>query len=139
MTAEKSFFGGICITDRRTLALRTIFSKLFHATGSADRAHSQLLGRRKRRTEAPGGGDAGWDVSIVKGFCDSEFPWLIALGNCATGRTDWKRKGMEVQPTLFWNFFEHQHLSVFVTFFAVPFVMDHDMRLRKLLALKFNF
>lgn len=88
----------------------------------------------KLRDAAPGGGDAGWDVLIVKGFRDNLFPRLIALGNCATGRRDWKRKGMEVQPTLFWSYFSHDHRSVFITFFAVPFSMDEDMRLRKLSA-----
>jgi hypothetical protein len=86
----------------------------------------------KLRTTAPGGGDAGWDVLIVKTFRDNLYPRLIALGNCATGRRDWKRKGMEVQPTLFWSYFNHAHLSVFLTFFAVPFAMDEDARLRKL-------
>ncbi len=39
---------------------------------------------------------------------------------------------METQPTLFWNFFQGQHLSVFITFFAVPFAMNEEDRLRKL-------
>ncbi len=82
--------------------------------------------------EAPAGGDAGWDVLIVKNFADNLYPRFVALGNCATGRTDWKRKGMETQPTLFWSFFQGQILSVFVTFLAVPFTMDEEARLRKL-------
>lgn len=86
----------------------------------------------KLKTAAHGGGDAGWDVLVVKNFKDNLFPRFIALGNCATGRYDWKRKGMETQPTLFWSYFEHGHRSVFVTFFAVPFAMDEDARLRKL-------
>jgi len=86
----------------------------------------------KLREEAPDGGDAGWDVLIVKNFADYLYPRFVALGNCATGRTDWKRKGMEAQPTLFWSFFQGQHLSVFITFFAVPFAMTEDDRLRKL-------
>lgn len=88
----------------------------------------------KLRVAAPGGGDAGWDVLIVKSFRDDLYPRLIALGNCATGRYDWKRKGMEVQPGLFWSYFNHDHRSVFLTFFAVPFPMDEDARLRKLSA-----
>jgi len=87
---------------------------------------------QKSKTAAPGGGDAGWDVLIVRNFSDNLYPRLIALGNCATGRHDWKRKGMEVQPTLFWTYFLHAHLSVFITFFAVPFMMDEDARKRKL-------
>ena len=86
----------------------------------------------KMKTAAPGGGDAGWDVLIVKNFCDNLIPRFVALGNCATGRTDWKRKGMETQPALFWSFFQSEHRSVFVTFIAVPFAMDEDARLRKL-------
>ncbi len=86
----------------------------------------------KLRVAAPDGGDAGWDVLIVKNFCDNLIPRFIALGNCATGRTDWKRKGMETQPTLFWSYFQSDHRSVFMTFFAVPFTMDEDARLRKL-------
>jgi hypothetical protein len=90
-----------------------------------------VLGTTLKRT-APGGGDAGWDILIVKGFRDNTFPWLVALGNCATGRTNWLLKGMEAQPTLFWNYFQSRHCSTFITFFAAPFVMDHDARLRKL-------
>lgn len=86
----------------------------------------------KLKTAAPDGGDAGWDVLVVKNFCDKLIPRFIALGNCATGRTDWKRKGRESEPTFFWSFFQSEHRSVFVTFFAVPFTMDEDARLRKL-------
>jgi hypothetical protein len=86
----------------------------------------------KLRDAAPGGGDAGWDILIVKSFKDNQYPRFIALGNCATGRHDWKRKSMEVQPTLWWSYFSHDHWSVHITFFAVPFTMDEDARLRKL-------
>jgi hypothetical protein len=86
----------------------------------------------KLKVTAPGGGDAGWDVLVVKNFRDDLYPRLVALGNCATGRNDWKRKGVEVQPTLFWSYFSHDHRSVLLTFFAVPFAMDEDARLRKL-------
>lgn len=85
----------------------------------------------KLRTDAPNGGDAGWDVLIVKGFCDKRFPRFVALGNCATGRSDWLRKGMEAQPGLFWSYFQGSPRSVSVTFFAVPFTMDDEARLRK--------
>lgn len=89
------------------------------------------LGERVRDV-APGGGDGGWDVLVVKDFADKRFPRLVALGNCATGRTDWKRKGKETEPDYFWEFFAHGHRSTFVTFFAVPFVMDDDARKRRL-------
>jgi len=96
------------------------------------------LGGRLTDT-APGGGDAGWDVIIVKSFKDELYPRFIALGNCATGRHDWKRKGMEVQPTLWWSFFRHDHRSVHIVFFAVPFLMDEDARLRKLSSTSLTF
>jgi hypothetical protein len=89
------------------------------------------LGARVRDV-APGGGDGGWDVLVVKDFADKKFPRLVALGNCATGRTDWKRKGKETEPDYFWEFFAHGHRSTFLTFFAVPFIMDDDARKRKL-------
>ena len=89
------------------------------------------LGRKQKDT-APGGGDAGWDILVVKSFKDDKYPRFIALGNCATGRHDWKRKGMEVQPTLWWSYFSHHHWSAHITFFAVPFPMDDEARLRKL-------
>lgn len=85
----------------------------------------------KIKTKAPAGGDAGWDVLVVKNFCDKKIPRFVALGNCATGRTDWMKKGMETQPTLFWSYFQATHSSVQITFFAVPFTMDEDSRLRK--------
>jgi hypothetical protein len=86
----------------------------------------------KLRTTAPDGGDAGWDVLIVKNFRDNLIPRFIAMGNCATGRTDWITKGMETQPTLFFTYFQGHHSSVLITFLAVPFTMDEQARLRKL-------
>lgn len=86
----------------------------------------------KLKTAAPAGGDAGWDVLVVKNFCDGRIPRFVALGNCATGRTDWKRKGLETQPDYFWSFFQGDHRSVSITFLAVPFTMNDDARLRKL-------
>jgi hypothetical protein len=85
----------------------------------------------KLREVAPGGGDGGWDVLIVKGFKDNKFPRLIALGNCATGRSDWTKKGFETSPSWFWDFFSHKPHNVYLTFFAVPFVMDEDIRVKK--------
>jgi len=95
------------------------------------------LGNRAR-DEAPNGGDGGWDVLVVKNFLDNQFPRLIALGNCATGRTDWKRKGKETEPGYIWEFFAHGHRSVLITFLVVPYVMDEDIRLRKLGVLTFD-
>ncbi len=95
------------------------------------------LGKRARDVP-PGGGDGGWDVLVVKSFADKRFPRLVALGNCATGRTDWKRKGKETEPEYFWEFFAHGHRSAFVTFFAVPFVMDDDARKRRLTSVTFD-
>jgi hypothetical protein len=82
---------------------------------------------------ALGGGDAGWDVVVVNNFQDRAFPRIIALGNCATGRTDWHKKGLETQPTLFWSFFTRppQPYNICLTFLAVPFLMTHEDRLRK--------
>jgi hypothetical protein len=85
------------------------------------------------RDAAPAGGDCGWDVLIVKSFKDQSFPRLIILGNCATGRTDWMKKGMETPPRYFFDrSFTQDPRSVLITFFAVPFVMDEDAKLRKL-------
>lgn len=82
---------------------------------------------------APAGGDAGWDVIVVNNFSDNKFPRIIALGNCATGKTDWRSKGLETQPTLFWSFFSRppQACNVCITFIAVPFLMTEEDRLRK--------
>jgi len=85
----------------------------------------------KLRENAPGGGDGGWDVLIVKGFKDEKFPRLIALGNCATGRHDWRQKGFETSACWFWDFFSHKPHNVYLTFFAVPFVMDEEIRIKK--------
>jgi hypothetical protein len=85
------------------------------------------------RDAAPGGGDCGWDVLIVKGFADGDIPRLVVLGNCATGRTDWLKKGMETAPRYFFqSSFTGDLRDVLLTFFAVPFVMDDDARKRKL-------
>jgi hypothetical protein len=76
-------------------------------------------------------GDRGWDIIIVKGFGDNLYPRFVALGNCATGRNDWKMKGLETQPDFFWRCFQHQLPGAWVTFSAVPFPMDEDIRQRK--------
>jgi hypothetical protein len=131
MDAAKRFFGGSALrigapwSSEETPDYGTLLDRVVELIPN--------LGQKLRVT-APGGGDAGWDVLIVKSFRDDLYPRLIVLGNCATGRYDWKRKGMEVQPGLFWSYFSHEHRSVFLTFFAVPFAMDEDARLRKLSA-----
>jgi hypothetical protein len=129
MNAAKSFFGGQAL---RIGAPWSSYDIPDYAT-LLDKVIELIpnLGE-KLKTTAPDGGDAGWDVLIVKNFRDNQFPRFVALGNCATGRTDWKRKGMETQPTLFWSYFQSEHRSTFLTFFAVPFAMDEDARLRKL-------
>ena len=76
-------------------------------------------------------GDRGWDILIVKGFGDNSYPRFVALGNCATGRTDWRMKGLETQPEYFWQCFQHERAGTWLTFSAVPFPMDEDSRLRK--------
>lgn len=76
-------------------------------------------------------GDRGWDILIVKGFADREYPKLVALGNCATGRHDWMGKGFDAPPSYLWSCFRSQQPGVQVTFSAVPFFMDDDSRRRK--------
>ncbi len=85
------------------------------------------------REKAPDGGDAGWDVVVVNNFADHKFSRIIALGNCATGKTDWRKKGMEAQDTFFWSFFtkEPQNTNTCLTFVAVPFLMTDEEKLRK--------
>jgi hypothetical protein len=129
-TAAMNYFGGSAvrigapwatgeITDYRTLLEKV--SDLIPDLGPP----TQLV--------APSGGDAGWDVVVVNNFADSRFSRIIALGNCATGKTDWRRKGLETQPTLFWSFFTRppQATNVCLTFVAVPFLMSEQEKLRK--------
>lgn len=93
------------------------------------------------REKAPDGGDAGWDIVVVNNFADRKFSRIIALGNCATGRTDWRKKGMETQPTFFWNFFtrQPQNANACLTFLAVPFLMTDEEKLRKTAATCITF
>ncbi len=67
----------------------------------------------------------------VRGFRDGYFPKLVALGNCATGRNNWKMKGRENEPEYFWRCFQHPHPGTWFTFLAVPFRMEQDVRERK--------
>ncbi len=76
--------------------------------------------------QAPGGGDRGWDVVVVKNFADNRTPRLIAIGNCATGQTNWREKWRETAPEYFWKCFTHQPVSARLGFFAVPFIMEDD-------------
>jgi len=130
MNAAKAFFGG---TELRIGApWRTEEIPTYEVLLDKVAALIPNLGPRTRDA-APEGGDCGWDVLIVKGFRDKDFPRLIILGNCATGRTDWMKKGMETAPQYFFDSsFTSDHRSVLITFFAVPFVMDEDARKRKL-------
>lgn len=90
------------------------------------------LGDPTRET-APNGGDGGWDVVVVNNFADQAWPRIIALGNCATGKTDWLKKGQETAPQAFWSFFTKSPVdgNVCLTFFAVPFLMSEEEKLRK--------
>lgn len=130
MNAAKAFFGGEELrigTPWKTAEVTTYKELLDKVT-----ALIPNLGPCSREA-APDGGDCGWDVLIVKGFKDNNFPRLIILGNCATGRTDWMKKGMETAPHYFFeSSFTSSHKSVLITFFAVPFVLDDEMRKRKL-------
>lgn len=85
------------------------------------------------RDTAPAGGDAGWDVVVVNNFADREFSRIIALGNCATGKTDWLKKGRETGPETFWGFFTRSPIgrNVCLTFLAVPFLMTEEEKVRK--------
>jgi hypothetical protein len=130
MNAAKAFFGG---TELRIGApWRTEEIPTYEDLLKKVAALIPNLGPHTRNA-APDGGDCGWDVLIVKGFKDNNFPRLIVLGNCATGRTDWMKKGMEAAPRYFFDSsFTSDHKSVLITFFAVPFAMDDDARKRKL-------
>jgi hypothetical protein len=84
------------------------------------------------RDTAPGGGDGGWDVVVVKNFADREFSRIIALGNCATGR-NWLTKGRETEPGFFWDSFTRppERRNACLTFLAVPFLMTEEQKVRK--------
>jgi hypothetical protein len=136
MTAAKGFFGGQPLRigapwkDAQTPAYHILLDRVVSLIPE--------LGKRMRDT-APDGGDGGWDVLVVKDFADKKIPRFIALGNCATGITNWKRKGKETEPDYIWTFFAHAPRSVIITFFAVPFIMDDDDRLRKTSASNLTF
>lgn len=85
------------------------------------------------RTAAPGGGDFGWDIVIVNNFADRLFSRIIALGNCATGSTNWRTKGNETEAEYFWDGFSvpPERKNVCIRFLAVPFHMTKDDKDRK--------
>lgn len=88
---------------------------------------------RPLRTAAPGGGDFGWDIVIVNNFVDKLFSRIIALGNCATGSTNWRTKGNETEAEYFWDGFSvpPERKNVCIRFLAVPFHMTKDDKDRK--------
>jgi hypothetical protein len=130
MRAAKAFFGGSEL--RIGAPWRSEETPTYAILLDKITALVPNLGPRSRDA-APEGGDCGWDVLLVKGFKDNNFPRLIVLGNCATGRTDWMKKGMETAPRYFFDSsFTNDHKSVLITFLAVPFVMDDEARKRKL-------
>lgn len=129
-TAAESYFGGKAvrigapwatqeITDYKTLL--GLVSDLLPELGPPT------------REQAPGGGDAGWDIVLVKNFADGRFSRIIALGNCATGIRNWKNKGAETAPRLFWSFFTKNPLgeNPCLTFLAIPFVMTDEDKYAK--------
>jgi hypothetical protein len=129
-TAAESYFGGQAvrigapwstgeITDYKTLLAQV--SELLPEIGPPT------------REKAPGGGDAGWDIVLVKNFGDGRFSRIIALGNCATGLRNWKSKGAETAPRLFWSFFTKTPLAdnPCLTFIAIPFLMTDDDKYAK--------
>jgi hypothetical protein len=83
------------------------------------------------RTKAPKGGDGGWDVVVVKNFADNQFTRLTALGNCATGKTNWLGKARDTEPDYFWKFFTRVSSNPCLIFLAIPFIMTEDQRQRK--------
>lgn len=136
MAAAKNFFGGEALrigAPWRTQEIQTYEDLLNRVVELIPN-----LGVLLKKT-APDGGDAGWDVLLVKNFRDNRFPRLVALGNCATGRTDWKRKGRETEPDYFWSYFNHPPRSACILFFAVPFTMDDDARLRRVSPITVTF
>ena len=88
---------------------------------------------RPVRVVAPGAGDGGWDIVVVNNFPDRGFSRIIALGNCATGRTNWHTKGNETEAVYFWDSFAHppERKNVCLRFLAIPFQATDDQKHRK--------
>jgi hypothetical protein len=133
MHAARNFFGGKSLRIGAPLVDPATYEEL------CDRVIGLIPDLGLRSREAASRGDAGWDVLVVKSFGDGKFPRLIVLGNCATGRTNWLSKAMETAPGYFWESFTGEPRSAVITFFAVPYIMDEDARLRKLYALTISF
>jgi hypothetical protein len=125
MRAARSFFGGSALRIGAPWETSTYAELLSQVIGLIPNLQAIDL------EEIVGSGDRGWDILVVKGFGDREFPMFVALGNCATGRNDWKRKGAEVQAEYFWDCFRHRRPGTWITFSAVPFKMSDDIRKRK--------
>lgn len=85
------------------------------------------------RDVAPAGGDGGWDVVVVRNFRDRAYSRIVALGNCATGKTDWLHKIRDTEPAYFWGFFTHspQERNPCFVFSAIPFLMTDDEKRRR--------
>lgn len=135
MHAAKKFFGGESCDSLRIgaqLVDPPTYEELY------DKVIGLIPDLGLRSQHAISRGDAGWDVLVVKSFGDKKFPRFVALGNCATGRTNWLSKGMETAPDYFWESFTGEHRSIVIQFLAVPFVMDEDARLRKSYCLSFD-
>ena len=125
MTAAQSFFGGEGMRIGFPWETSTYNDLLDQILVALPNLRSVAL------DEPVTAGDRGWDILIVKGFADSEYPRFVALGNCATGRHDWLGKGFDAPPSYLWSCFRSQQPGVQITFSAVPFFMDDDSRRRK--------
>lgn len=128
MRAAESFFGGKGIrigAPWKNAATPDYRDLLLRVTGLIRELGPPVV------DTAPNGGDGGWDVIIVKNFADDDISRFIAIGNCASGRTNWHNKWKETAANYFWDFFRHKPTSAWIEFFAVPFVIDDDMRKRK--------
>jgi hypothetical protein len=128
MRAAESFFGGKGVrigAPWKTEEITEYADLLTQVTGLIPELGPPAV------AGAPGGGDGGWDVVVVKNFADDQTPRLIAIGNCASGKTNWHSKWKETAALFFWGFFTHKPVSAWIEFFAVPFVMDEDFAKRK--------
>lgn len=76
------------------------------------------------------GGDGGWDIFAARPFRDAHWPRMIAMGNCATSKTDWTRKGDDKSLRSFWTTrFQFTPSCPTLKFLSVPFVCDDLTRL----------
>ena len=71
--------------------------------------------------------DAKLDIVAWKDFPDGRQGKIIAYGQCAVGKTDWRDKVHELQPASFHKKWLREHPSVDpVRFFFVPFRVESD-------------